>query len=389
MSTSRLFSPLVVGNVTLEQRIALAPLTRFRSSGDHVPSDLNLEYYSQRASEPGTLLVTEGTFMSAAAGGYANVPGIYTAAQAAAWRTITDAVHARGSFIFCQLWALGRAANPAVAAQEGISIKSASAVPIGDKYPVPEALTTEEIAQTVRDFAAAARLAIEVAGFDGVEIHAANGYLLDQFLQDTCNKRGDGYGGSVANRSRLAVEVVDAVVEAVGPARTAIRISPHSTYQAMGMADPVSQFSDLIARIALLGLAYLHVVQPFASDDGNAAAADAPETPQETVDFVARLWAGTGSTLLVAGGLASAADARDLVDERFAGQNVVAVFGRYFIANPDLVFRVREGVELAGYDKTTFYKRQSPDGYVDYPFSEQYEALHGAQARGGAVRAQI
>ncbi|KAK3378784.1 hypothetical protein B0T24DRAFT_674623 [Lasiosphaeria ovina] len=328
MSTSRLFSPLVVGNITLKQRIALAPLTRFRSSDDHVPSDLNLEYYTQRACEPGTLLVTEATFMSAAAGGYRNVPGIYTAAQAAAWRTITDAVHARGSFIFCQLWALGRAANPAVAAQEGISIKSASAVPIGDKYPVPEALTTEEIAQTVRDFTAAARLAVEVAGFDGVEVHAANGYLIDQFLQDTCNKRDDGYGGSVANRSRFAVEVVNAVAAAVGPARTAIRISPHSTYQAMGMADPVPQFSDLVARIAPLGLAYLHVVQPFSSDDDDddnaaAAAADAPETPQGTVDFVARLWAGTGSTLLVAGDLKSAADARALVDERFPNQNVL------------------------------------------------------------------
>lgn len=192
---SKLFSPLQVGNNSLEHRIIMAPLTRFRADEMHVQLDFAQEYYAQRASVPGTMLVTEATFISPRASGYPNVPGIYNKAQIAAWKKITDAVHAKGSFIWCQLWALGRAAKGDVLRKEsGDRVLSSSAISIGEGRSIPEAMTEEEIWGFISDYATAARNAIE-AGFDGVEIHGANGYLVDQFTQDTCNHRTDEWGG--------------------------------------------------------------------------------------------------------------------------------------------------------------------------------------------------
>ncbi|KAK1752191.1 hypothetical protein QBC47DRAFT_389971 [Echria macrotheca] len=369
MSGSRLFQPLQIGNMTVQHRIAMAPLTRYRADDAHVPTALQLEYYRQRASVPGTLLITEATFMSAKSGGYRNVPGIYTDAQIAAWKKITDAVHARGSFLVCQLWALGRAARQEVADEEGFRIKSSSAVPIGDGYVVPEAMTVDEIRQTVADYATAARNAI-AAGFDAVEVHGANGYLVDQFIQDTCNRRTDEYGGSVENRSRFAVEVVDAVVAAVGAERTAIRLSPWTTFQGMRMADPVPQFSDVIRKIGRHRLAYVHVVR--SGIYGNRTIV---QDKEDSLDFVVDLFNGP---VLIAGDL-DAESARDLVDRQYPDKDVVATFGRYFISTPDLPFRVREGIPLNPYDANTFYFRGSPIGYIDQPFSKEFEAKYGVQ----------
>jgi NADPH2 dehydrogenase len=325
-------------------------------------------YYTQRASSSGTLLVTEGTFIAPHAGGMANVPGIYNAAQIAAWRAVTDAVHAQGSAIFCQLWALGRAASADVAQKEGFAVKGASALAF-EGGAVPEAMTKEEIRAMVEAYGAAARNAVE-AGFDGVEIHGANGYLVDQFLQDRSNARGDEYGGSVEKRSRFAIEVVQAVVAAVGAERTAIRLSPWTTFQGMGMADPKPQFEDVIRKIAGVGkLAYLHLVQ--GQLDGSSRGEG------ETLDFAVRLWDGP---LLIAGGL-TPKTARNLVDEQFKGKNVVAVFGRHFISTPDLPFRIKEGIELNPYDRKTFYIPKSPVGYTDQAFSKEFEALHGIRAQ--------
>jgi NADPH2 dehydrogenase len=371
MPDSRLFQPLKVGNMKLQHRLAMAPLTRFRASDEHVPLQLMADYYGQRGSVPGTLLVSEATFISASAGGYANVPGIYNDAQVAAWRPVTDAVHARGSYIFCQLWALGRTADPKVAAREGIRIRSSSAVPMEEGGVVPEEMTVDEIRQVVQEYATAAKNAIR-AGFDGVEIHGANGYLVDQFIQDRCNQRTDEYGGSVEKRSRFAVEVVRAVVDAVGPERTGIRLSPWSTFQSMRMSDPVPQFSDVIRKISGVGLAYLHLVQNRIA--GNADVADSAE---ESLDFAVKLWDGP---LLIAGGLTPEA-ARHLVDEEYKEKDVIAVFGRYFISTPDLPFRIREGIDLNPYDRHTFYTPKSPVGYIDQPFSKEFEMLHGGQAR--------
>ena len=201
MSDSRLFKPLKVGSIELKNRVAMAPLTRFRASDSHAILPFAAEYYGQRASVPGTLLITE-------------------------------AVHKKGSFIFLQLWALGRVANKEFAQSQGITVKSSSATQLADEYAVPKEMNVEEIKETVGAYAQAAKNAIE-AGFDGVEIHAANGYLIDQFLQDTCNKRTDNYGGSIENRSRFAMEVTEAVVDAVGADRTGIRLSPFSEFQGM------------------------------------------------------------------------------------------------------------------------------------------------------------
>lgn len=218
MGDSKLFSPLKIGNVQVQHRIVMAPLTRYRAEDDHVHSPFVAEYYGQRASTPGTLLITEGTFISPQAGGYANVPGIYNPAHIKAWKGITEAVHAKGSFIFMQLWALGRAANPEVLhAELGSSARlvSSSNLSMDVNSMSPEPLSEEQIWDFVGYYKQSALNAIE-AGFDGVEIHGANGYLIDQFTQSTANNRTDGWGGSVENRAKFALEVVKAIVEAVG-----------------------------------------------------------------------------------------------------------------------------------------------------------------------------
>jgi NADPH2 dehydrogenase len=232
MSDSRLFKPLKVGSIELKNRVAMAPLTRFRASDSHAILPLAAEYYGQRASVPGTLLITEATLITGQHGGYPSVPAIETQEQIDAWKVVTEAVHKKGSFIYLQLWALGRVANKDFAQSQGITVKSSSATQLADEYAVPKEMSVEEIKETVGAYAQAAKNAIE-AGFDGVEIHAANGYLIDQFLQDTCNKRTDNYGGSVENRSRFAMEVTQAVVDAVGADRTGIRLSPFSEFQGM------------------------------------------------------------------------------------------------------------------------------------------------------------
>ena len=361
-----LFTPLQVGGAKLSTRIAMAPLTRYRANDAHVHTDLAVEYYSQRASFPGTLLITEATFISPRAAGYANVPGIYNSDQVAAWKKVTDAVHAKGSFIYCQLWALGRAAKPDILQAEGLgedSYISSSDVPIqaGGKKPRP--LTEKEIWGFVQDYAHAARTAME-AGFDGVEIHGANGYLIDQFTQDTANTREDAWGGSVEKRSRFALEVAKAVVDAVGADKTAIRLSPFSTFQSMKMAKPYEQFGYLVKKLREMKLAYLHLVE-----SRIAGSADVEATEQ--VDPLIEIWDNV-SPVLLAGGFDAESGKRAL--EERSKYNIVIVFGRYFIANPDLPFRVQKGIPFNKYDRNTFYKPKSPEGYVDYPFSKEFEA---------------
>jgi NADPH2 dehydrogenase len=197
-TNSRLFNPLRVGNVELKHRIVMAPLTRFRSDDNHVPIlPLVKDYYAQRASVPGTLLITEATYINPQGSGMDSVPGLWTQEQLKAWKVVTNAVHERGSFIYCQLWALGRAASKKVLQKKGLDVVSSSAVPIDDKSAVPRELKEEEILALIKAYADAARNAVEVGGFDGVEIHGANGYLVDQFTQDTANKRTDRWGGSI------------------------------------------------------------------------------------------------------------------------------------------------------------------------------------------------
>ena len=366
--TSKLFEPLHIGPLTLSHRVVMAPLTRLRNTDtDDLPLPFVTTHYAQRAAVPGTLLISEATLISARAGGHTNTPAITNFEQQAAWRKVTDAVHARGSFIFCQLRAYGRAAKAEVLAERHAGdVVSASAVPMGaEGDPVPRALSDAEIWEFVDDYARAARNAME-AGFDGVEIHGANGYLIDQFTQDVCNHREDGWGGSVEKRSRFALEVTRAVVEAVGdPRRVGMRLSPWSTFQGMKMGDPVPHFSYLVKELKVFGLGYLHLVESRIS--GNA---DVEAT--EKVDFAIDIW-NNQSPVLIAGGF-KPDSARRAVDEEYKSKDVAIVFGRYFISNPDLPFRLKHDIELTSYNRETFYKKKSEEGYVDYPFCKEFEA---------------
>lgn len=341
----------------------MAPLTRYRADENHVPLDMVAEYYAQRASVPGTLLITEATFISPEAGGFSCAPGIYNDAQIKAWKRVTHAVHAKGSYIFLQLWALGRAAHPSVLKKEGQKLVSSSNVPLPDsETPVP--LTEEEIQSFISSYAKAAKNAIQ-AGFDGVEIHGANGYLIDQFLQDTCNKREDGWGGDIVKRARFGIEVATAVSAAIGADRVGYRVSPYSPFQGMKMENPVPQFTYLVEHLNALHLAYLHIVESRISGAGDIEGS-------EQVDFLIDVWDKTSAAIL-AGGF-TAESATDAV-ERDGRSNVAIAFGRHFLANPDLPFRICSKISLNKYNRDTFYDEQSPIGYIDYPFSPEFQGV--------------
>ena len=348
-----------VGRCKLRHRIAMAPMSRCRADNDGVPLHLMEQYYGQRASVPGTLIISESTCVSKAAGGrYINAPGIFSAAQIEGWKNITRAVHDKGSFIFAQLWAVGRAGRQEVLDVQGIEMISSSAIAIKEGNPIPRPLTNEEIEMLIRDYAVAARNAME-AGFDGVEVHAANGYLIDQFLQDTCNHRADLWGGSIDNRARLCLEVLAEVIEAVGADRTGVRLSPYSPYQGMGMKDTEEQFSYLLRKLRPLSLAYLHLVH------------SRIHGVHESLDFVIEQW-DKDSPLLLNGGY----DRKQAEEAVQMDRKVAIAFGRDFVSNPDLPFRLKENLDLNAYDPSSFYAAQEPSGYIDYPFHKRFGGMH-------------
>jgi NADPH2 dehydrogenase len=361
---SKLFEPLQVGTNKLSNRLVMAPLTRFRADDNHVPLPMVKEYYAQRACVPGTLLITEATIINEPAGGYPNVPQIFSDAQIAAWKEIADAVHEKGSFLWLQLWALGRVADQEYKRSSGSGdLVSSSDVPVADGAPAPRPLTEDEIQEYIQAYAAAAANAVKKAGLDGVEIHGANGYLIDQFTQDTANTRTDSWGGSVENRSRFGLEVTKAVVNAVGAERTGIRLSPWSSFQGMKMADPVPQFTHLIKGLKELKLAYLHLVESRIA--GNADI----EATEKNDDFI-ELWGNT-SPVFLAGGF-TPESAHTVVDKQYKNKDVAVVFGRYWISTPDLVYRIENGIELTPYNRDLFYNAKEAKGYTDYPFSEEF-----------------
>jgi len=267
-----LFTPTQIGDISLNHRVVLAPLTRFRANKNNVHGDLAVKYYSQRSSTPGTLLITEGTTIGNAAGasGYDNIPMVETDEQLAGLKRITDAVHAQGSHIFTQLAALGRTADPEILKRHGLPFAAASNIPLDGRI-APEPLTRDQINDIVKLYGVAASNAVHRSGFDGVEIHGANGYLIDQFTSDTTNNRTDKYGGSVENRTRFVLEVIESVVKAIGESKTAIRFSPWSERHGMRMKDPKHTYAYLVTQFKerFPNLAYIHVVEPIADDDSN------------------------------------------------------------------------------------------------------------------------
>ena len=363
--TDKLFTPLQLGPYTLQHRVVLAPLTRMRADPDgHVPTALNAAYYAQRAT-PGGLLITEATPVSRQGHGHPCVPGIHTAAQVQGWRRVTDAVHARGGLIFMQLWHTGRVSHsshqPDGAAPVGPSAVAAQGRTIDAHwqpvpYEVPRALEAAEMAPLVDTWAAAAANAV-AAGFDGVEVHGANGYLLEQFLQSRSNRRTDAYGGSIANRCRLVLEVVDAVVAAVGRDRSGIRLSPWGVANDSGEDEPLPLYRHLVGELARRELAYLHLIEPRASGAGKA---DLVREGQPSAAAVFRpLWP---TVLIDAGGF----DRAGAIEAVASGRADAVAFGRWFIANPDLPHRLRVGAPLNPYHRPTFYGGGAA-GYTDYP----------------------
>ncbi|KXS98703.1 hypothetical protein AC578_1250 [Pseudocercospora eumusae] len=383
-SESKLFTPLEIGKMNLQHRIIMAPLTRLRATADHVILPMAKEYYAQRASTPGTLLIAESNLISPRHGGAAHMPGIWNQEQIAAWKDVVDAVHAQGSYIFLQLVALGRVADEEQLEKEGgFPVVGASAIPfrgagMGEGIVVqgatPHALTQDEIRATVGDFVQAAKHGTE-AGFDGIEIHGANGYLIDQFLQDASNQRNDSYGGSVENRARFALEVATAVSEAIGKERLGFRISPFSTFQGMKMDGnkPVEQFSYLTKKLKDLHLAYLHIIESRVVNSMDCEKI-------EGIEPFLNIW-GKEKPVLVAGGFDSER-AREAVEDEYKEFHVGVVFGRWFISNPDLVCRVKHGLEFNQYDRDTFYAVEQKKGYLDLSCSEGWKREVGSCMNG-------
>ncbi|KAF4962166.1 hypothetical protein FSARC_9740 [Fusarium sarcochroum] len=368
MSSSRLFEPVKLGRVQLNHRIALAPLTRFRNNEEHVAMPFMKRYYADRASVPGTLIISEATGIATGEEGQRYTPSFVSDAQVAAWKEIIDAVHAKGSFFFQQLWDLGRAADPAYMKERGSKYKSSSPVAMDGVNVTPEAMTEEDIQAVIENYVATAKR-VMAAGGDGVEIHSAHGYLLDQFLSDQVNQRTDKWGGSVENRSRLTLEVTKAVVDAVGAENVAIRLSPYASFQGAEKSDAKSQYLYLVKELKKLGpLAYLSLVE--AKGDPAIFFADVEGDDSKTLDFILEAW-GNHSPVVVAGGY-TPESAASAVDEHYKKWNVLVAFGRHFISNPDLVFRVQKGLELTKYNRATFYINMSEEGYNDYPFHDEF-----------------
>jgi N-ethylmaleimide reductase len=361
-----LFSPVQLGAIALEHRVVMAPLTRSRSEQpDDIPGDLMLDYYSQRASTGG-LIIAEATPISAAARGWYGAPGLFTDRQVTGWKKITAAIHAQQGFVFAQLWHTGRSSHISVtggAEPVSASVNAAywenpatlTSTPGGWVQPSPHrALTTAEISRVIDDYRKAAMLARR-AGFDGVELHGANGYLIDQFLQDNSNHRTDRYGGSIVNRTRFLNEVLEAVTSVWGPDRVGVRLGPANKANGMADSDPDALFSHVAAALNQFNLAYLHLIEPRIK--GSALVAEG-QTPI-AAERLRKIFRGT---IIAAGGFEP-----DTANQVIAEGNAdLVAFGRYFVSNPDLPNRIRLGQPLSPYDRNTFYTFDA-HGYNDYP----------------------
>ena len=367
MNFPSLFSTVKIGPYQLKHRLAMAPLTRMRAEKPSLaPRPLNAEYYAQRAT-PGGLIIAEASPVAATAFGSPGVPGIYSAQQVAGWRKVVDAVHAKGGIIFLQLWHVGRVSHSSFQ-PGGVLPVSASAVAISSEwktstadgkvvtYETPRALETGEISDVVDAFRQAAKNAL-AAGFDGVEIHGANGYLLEQFLQSRSNLRTDRYGGSIENRARLLLEITQAAIEVWGANRVGVRLSPYGIANDSGEPDPMPLYTHVVQAFNPLGLAYLHFIEPRSSGAGRAEV-NWQNVPSAMVLF-RPMWNGI---LIAAGGFTGETAEAAIAD----GHADAVAFGRIFISNPDLPRRLQRGFPLTPYNRKTFYGGDVA-GYTDYP----------------------
>ncbi len=352
-----LFAPYVLGDLRLANRMVMAPMTRGRAIEGNVPGPLSVTYYVQRAAAG--LIITEGSQVSPQGVGFFRTPGIYSEAQVAGWKKVTSAVHRAGGKMFLQLWHVGRMSHPDFlsgglpVAPSALPVNEEIHTPYGKKIiPVPRALGLTEIPKIVQEFQGGATYAKE-AGFDGVEIHGANGYLLDQFLRDGSNHRTDRYGGSLDNRARLPVEITEAVVAVWGAKKVGYRISPHFNLHAISDTHPRETFGHLADRLSKLGIAYIHLVEPVGGKLG-AISPDAQMAP-----FIRKKFDGA---LILNGGYDKDSATRAIED----GLADLVAFGTPFLANPDLPERFRNDAPLNREDPSTFYTGEEK-GYTDYP----------------------
>lgn len=361
-----LFDTIKMGDLELPNRIIMAPLTRMRSKQPgNIPHQLNAEYYGQRAGAG--LIISEATQVSQQGQGYPATPGIHSAEQVEGWKLVTNEVHKKGGRIFLQLWHVGRVSHRSHQPNGELPVSASAIQPkdsgtfSADWKPVqletPRALETSEIAGIVSDFKKGAENA-KKAGFDGVEVHGANGYLLDQFLQDGSNKRTDQYGGSIENRARLLLEVVDSAISVFGKGRVGVRLSPYGTFNNMHDSDPIALFTYVFDELNKRQIAYVHVIEPRATSAGGSdqVNSNAPSTSE--------LFKKHFSGVFISAGGYNAELAKDAVANNSAD---AVAFGRLYISNPDLVERLRSGAELNKYNRATFYGGNEK-GYTDYPF---------------------
>ena len=363
-----LFEPVRLGRYDLPHRMVMAPLTRSRArQPGNVPSALNACYYAQRASA--ALIVTEATQVSQQGQGYAWTPGIHSREQVEGWRLVTDAVHKAGGLIFLQLWHVGRISHPSLQPDGMLPVAPSAVKPSGEAFienengegelvpfVTPRALQIEEMPYIVRQFARGSRNALE-AGFDGVEVHAANGYLLDQFINSRSNHRADGYGGAIENRARLLMEVVEAVSDVWGPDRVGVRLSPLGTFNDMGDDHPETTFGRVAEKLNGSALAYLHIVNPAVAAIEKGIEPDLGAL--RMLELIRERYRGT---LIIAGGF----DHDTAEGWLQQGKADLIAFGRKFLANPDLPERFRSGASLNADDPTTYYGGGAK-GYTDYP----------------------
>lgn len=375
----KLFQPARLGRYHLPHRIVMAPLTRSRArQPGNVPTALNASYYAQRASA--ALIISEATQVSMQGQGYAWTPGIHSHEQVEGWRLVTGAVHGAGGLMFMQLWHVGRISHPSLQPDGMLPVAPSAIRPAGEAFienekgegalvpfVTPRALQTEEMPYLVQQYVRGAKNAME-AGFDGVEVHAANGYLLDQFICSRTNRRDDAYGGSVENRARLLLEVLDAVCQVWGPDRVGVRLSPLGSFNDIGDDDPEATFGYIAGKLDGYGLAYLHLVNPDV-----ASLEKGTELKPAARRMLELMRAKYRGTLMIAGGFN-----RDSAEAWLQqGKADLIAFGRKFIANPDLPERLRQGASLNAPDAATFYGGGAK-GYTDYPTL--------AQERGEAPR---
>jgi len=367
--TTTLFDPLRIGDIAAANRIAMAPLTRDRAGPGQVPTPLMATYYRQRASAG--LIVSEGTQISAEGQGYLDTPGIYSDAQIAGWRRVTDGVHAAGGKIVVQLWHVGRISHRSLLPEGVVPVSSTATRARGKTFTAqgfedvaePRALRTDEIPRLVDDYRRAARNAI-AAGFDGVEVHSANGYLIEQFLRDSINDRTDAYGGSRENRVRLLVEVMGAIVDEIGAGRTGVRLSPVTPANDAGPdSDPQATYGLAVEKLAALKPAFIHVVE--------GATGGARDIAPFDFDALRRIYKrGHAAGVWIANNGYTRAMA---IEALAAGRADMIAFGKSFISNPDLVRRLRDDAPLAPLVRETLYGGGA-EGYTDYPALESAPA---------------